>query len=272
MFDLYLIPIGALIGAFGSAVGAGGGFLVVPLLLYLYPDDPIETLNAVAIAFVFFRSISAALAFARQKRIDYRSGLIFAAATVPFAALGSYAVQFIDASSFRGVLGAALIVLAAYTFFAKLTPPSKRESGRAHMKRALTDAEGNAYRYAYRLDIAALSSAAIGFAANFLGIGGGVVRMPVLVRWLRFPVHIAVATSQFALLFSAFAGVAVHLGSGNLLPNLDRIAYLASGAVAGALAGALFAKKSKAVVLMRLLVAALAIVGAQLIIGSASAR
>ena len=35
MLDAYLILLGALIGAFGSAVGAGGGFLVVPLLMYL---------------------------------------------------------------------------------------------------------------------------------------------------------------------------------------------------------------------------------------------
>ncbi len=267
MLDAYLILLGALIGAFGSAVGAGGGFLVVPLLMYLYPDDSIEVVNAIAIAIVFLRSLSAAAAFGRQKRIDYRSGWLFAAATAPFAALGSYAIQFVDASHFRLLLGLALLGLAAQTFFAKLSKPRRKETRYANIRRELIDAEGTRYRYAYRLDAAVASSAVIGFAANFFAVGGGVLRMPALVQWLRFPAHIAVATTQFALVFSSFAGVAVHLSSGALVPHLTQTVYLALGAVAGAQFGAWFAKKSKEVVLMRLLVAALVIIGVQLIMG-----
>ncbi len=265
MLDAYLILLGALIGAFGSAVGAGGGFLVVPLLMFLYPNDSIEVVNAIAIAIVFFRSLSAAAAFGWQKRIDYRSGWIFAAATAPFAALGSYAIQFVDASHFRLLLGLALIGLAVQTFFAKLS--KRKETRHANVRRELIDADGTRYRYAYRLDAAVASSAVIGFIANFFAVGGGALRMPALVQWLRFPAHIAVATTQFALVFSSFVGVAVHLSSGALVPHLTRTTYLALGAVAGAQFGAWFAKKSKAVVLMRLLVAALVIIGVQLIMG-----
>lgn len=267
MLDAYLILLGALIGAFGSAVGAGGGFLVVPLLMYLYPEDSMEVVNAVAIAMVFFRSLSAVAAFGWQKRIDYRSGWIFAAATAPFAALGSYVIQFVDAGDFRLLLGLALIALAVQTFFAKLSKSRHNETRHANIRRELIDADGTRYRYAYRLDAAVVSSAVIGFTANFFAVGGGALRMPALVQWLRFPAHIAVATTQFALVFSSFAGVAVHMSSGALVPHLARTAYLALGAVAGAQLGAWFAKKSKAIVLMRLLVAALVIIGVQLIMG-----
>ena len=186
MLDIIFIPIGALIGAFGSAVGAGGGFLIVPLLIYLYPNEPIEAVNAIAIAVIFLRSLSAVAAFARQKRIDYRSGWIFAVATMPFAAFGSYAVRFVDAGQFRRLLGLALIGLAVQTFLARRKKRSRKESAKADIRRELVDADGTLYRYAYRLDASVALSSVIGFTANFFGVGGGVLRMPALVQWLRF--------------------------------------------------------------------------------------
>ena len=77
-----LVALGLGVGAVGTLVGAGGGFLLTPVLLLVYPHDPPQTITAISLAAVWANSTSGSLAYARQRRIDYRSGLVFGAATL----------------------------------------------------------------------------------------------------------------------------------------------------------------------------------------------
>jgi len=79
---LWLIPTGFLIGAYGTLIGAGGGFILVPLLLLFYPNESPDTIASISLAVVFFNAFSGTIAYARLKRVDYGSGLILSAATV----------------------------------------------------------------------------------------------------------------------------------------------------------------------------------------------
>jgi uncharacterized membrane protein YfcA len=88
MFDipinyLWLLPLGILIGVFGTLIGAGGGFILVPILLLLYPDEQTELITSISLAVVFFNALSGTWAYSRMGRIDYKSGIMFAAATIP---------------------------------------------------------------------------------------------------------------------------------------------------------------------------------------------
>jgi uncharacterized membrane protein YfcA len=47
---LWLIPLGFVIGAYGTLIGAGGGFVLVPILLLLYPQAAPETLTSISLA------------------------------------------------------------------------------------------------------------------------------------------------------------------------------------------------------------------------------
>jgi hypothetical protein len=67
----------------------GGGFILTPVLLLLYLHDSAQTLIAISLAAVFFNAASGSAADARQRRIDYRSGLVFALATLPGAIGGA---------------------------------------------------------------------------------------------------------------------------------------------------------------------------------------
>jgi uncharacterized protein len=78
-----LALIGLGVGAFGTLIGAGGGFILTPILLLLYPHDSAQTLTAISLAAVFFNAASGTTAYARQRRIDYRNGVVFALATLP---------------------------------------------------------------------------------------------------------------------------------------------------------------------------------------------
>ena len=83
-----LTILGLAIGAYGTLIGAGGGFILMPLLLLVYPKDPPQTLAAISLIVVFFNAASGSLAYARMKRIDYRSGLLFSSVGIPGAILG----------------------------------------------------------------------------------------------------------------------------------------------------------------------------------------
>jgi hypothetical protein len=123
----------------------------------------------------------------------------------------------IPRQAFAVMFGAILIGIALYTMWsagrtAVIRPPLY---GRFVVRRVMPGAEeGATFQYSYNLWYGVLSSAAIGLLSSLLGIGGGVFQVPVVINLLRFPVHIATATSQFVLLFMSGEG-AVHLLHGH---------------------------------------------------------
>ncbi|HMS60470.1 MAG TPA: TSUP family transporter, partial [Tepidiformaceae bacterium] len=78
---LLLVPLGVAVGAFGTLVGAGGGFVLVPVLLLLYPDRDPETITSMSLFVVWANATSGTLAYVRQRRVDYFSGIWFAIGT-----------------------------------------------------------------------------------------------------------------------------------------------------------------------------------------------
>ena len=80
---LELAPLGFLIGAYGTLVGAGGGSVLVPALLFLLPGESSATITAISLAVVFFNAYSGTVAYARMGRIDVRAGAVLTLASVP---------------------------------------------------------------------------------------------------------------------------------------------------------------------------------------------
>src|SRR5262249_61487805 len=103
---LALLGIG--VGAFGTIVGAGGGFILTPVLLLVYPHDSPQTITAIGLVAVFCNAGSGSAAYAHQRRIDYRSGLAFAAAALPGAVLGALAVGLLPRQAFDGLMALLL--------------------------------------------------------------------------------------------------------------------------------------------------------------------
>ncbi|HST24538.1 MAG TPA: sulfite exporter TauE/SafE family protein [Gaiellaceae bacterium] len=253
---LGLLGIG--VGAFGTLVGAGGGFILTPVLVLLYPHDSPQTLTAISLAVVFFNAASGSLAYARQGRIDYHSGLVFGAATIPGAIGGALAVGVTPRRVFDLVMAIVLVTLACWLVLGKVGENGR--NGRTGQARALTDRSGRHYVYRVPLRLGGLYSLAVGFFSSFLGIGGGVIHVPVLVRALGFPTHIATATSHFVLAQMAGAGTLTHVVAGSFSHGhgLRRTAALSVGVVLGAQAGALTSLRLNAAVIEWLLALALA--------------
>jgi uncharacterized membrane protein YfcA len=101
----WLLPLGLLIGAFGTLIGAGGGFILVPILLLVYPNEKTEFVTSISLAVVFFNALSGSFAYARMKRVDYKSGIIFSIATIPGAILGALSTAYVPRRAFDLIFG-----------------------------------------------------------------------------------------------------------------------------------------------------------------------
>ncbi|MBJ7593700.1 MAG: sulfite exporter TauE/SafE family protein [Candidatus Dormibacteraeota bacterium] len=123
----------------------------------------------------------------------------------------------------------------------------------------LTDRGGTTYRYSVRTRRGVAYSVGVGFISSFLGIGGGVIHVPLLVRALGFPVHVATATSHFVLANMAAVGTVTHIAAGSFAggTGIHRAIALSLGVVGGAQVGAWLSQRTKSVIIQRLLAVAL---------------
>ena len=235
---ILLALLGVGVGAFGTIVGAGGGFILTPLLLVLYPHDSAETITAIGLVAVFFNAGSGSLAYARQRRIDYRSGVVFATATLPGAIAGALAVGLLPRRAFDGLMAILLTAMALWLTIGG-RGPARTPRGRL-VERVLTDRAGHTFRYRVALRRGAIYSLGVGFVSSLLGIGGGIIHVPILVRALGFPTHLATATSHFVLAIMSGAGSITHVLGGSFAQGhgLRRAAILAVSVAIGAQAGA----------------------------------
>ena len=261
------VLLGMIAGGLGTLIGAGGGFVLTPLLLLLDPDAPPKEVTSISLAVVFFNAISGSLAYARMRRIDYRTGFTFAVATIPGAILGALATRALERGLFDILFGTLLVTIAVYIAVRRVVerPPSL-EQRRGWRHRSLTDAYGRLYEYSFNINLGLVISFGVGFLSSLLGVGGGIIHVPAMVQLLSFPVHIATATSLFILLTTSLAGTLTHIWQQDLAGNVLRIMFIAIGVIAGAQGGARLANRLRGPVIIRLLAAALASVGIRLIL------
>jgi len=262
----WLLIIGFGVGTFGTLVGAGGGFLLVPLLALLEPALPAESITAISLAVVAMNATSGAIAYARQRRIDYRSGVAFAIATLPGSIAGALLTRTVSRSAFDAIFAVLLIALALFIVVSHEDEPEDAPEGGGwgHVLRQLTDRSGTDYRYRVNLPLGIALSLGVGFVSSFLGIGGGVIHVPALVGLLRFPPHIATATSHFVLAIMATVGTGTHVVAGDFGALGWQTLELGVGAVAGAQLGARLSGRVHGVVIVRVLALSLVFVGLRL--------
>jgi uncharacterized membrane protein YfcA len=179
---------------------------------------------------------------------------------VPGAVLGAIVTGHLARRTFDMILGAAIIGVAVFILVAsrKSRPPGTTESSPGKPGK-------DPGRVRYNLPLGILISLVVGFVSSLLGIGGGIIHVPALVFLLKFPVHIATATSHFVLAITAATGTAVHAWNGVFQHGLRRTAALAAGVVMGAQVGARVSKHAPNVMILRGLAVALIVVGVRII-------
>lgn len=259
--------LGFAVGAFGTLVGAGGGFVLVPVLLLVYPDKDPEQITAISLLVVCANAASGSLAYGLQKRIDFRSAWWFIIGTFPGAVAGAIAVGYVPRRLFDAIFALLLAGVGLYLLIRRHNPAIVAPvQGRGVVRRTIRDIHGNTFTYSYHLWKGVLISTAVGFISSLLGIGGGIIHVPIMATMLHFPVHIAAATSHFVLMFMAAEGTAVHFAQGVLGWDraLAEALLLAAGAIPGAQVGARLAHRLHGGIILRALAGALILVAMRL--------
>ena len=267
-YYLELVALGIGVGCYGTLIGAGGGFVLMPVLLLLYPNQSADLLTSISLAVVFFNALSGSEAYALLKRIDYRSGLMFSIATIPGAVLGALNTAYVPRRLFDLIFGVLLLAAAVFLSW----KPRRRAMGQksvsaGHLRtvRRLTDAHGLKYEYEFKSSLGVAISVMVGYVSSFLGIGGGIIHVPALCYLLNFPVHIATATSHFILAIMALTGTVVHILTGTFAHGVHRTIALAIGVVLGAQVGARLSERVRGNWIIRGLAMALGIVGLRIL-------
>lgn len=260
---IWLLPVGVILGGLGTLVGAGGGFLLVPLLALVYPHDEPDTIASISLAVVCFNATAGTISYARMGRVDYRAGIAFAIATVPGALLGATTTTILPRWAFDLLLGTALLGVSAWLFW---KPRATHEADRDAPAAVPATAPNDAATPRPPLRLGMLLSTGVGYISSLLGIGGGIIHVPVLVHLLRFPVHVATATSHFVLAFMAGAGTVVHIFGGGFQHGVRRTIILGLGVVVGAPLGAALSARLHGDWIIRGLALALAVVAVRLLI------
>ena len=168
------------------------------------------------------------------------------------------------------LLGLALLALCISLFRGTDPPPNatspEEESDPSLTERHIVDSSGRVYHYRFRYKMGIWMSTGVGFFASFFGIGGGPINVPLMIRFLRIPVYIATATSQFVLLINTSVAVLVHYFLDNMHTMGDVILPLVIGVVSGAQIGAVVSGKLKSATITRIFVVLLALVSVRLLL------
>ena len=277
---LTLSAVGFITGVFGVLVGAGGGFILVPILRIFFPDIEPAVVSGTVLALVAANSISGAFAYRYMRVVDKRSAYLFAAAAIP----GSVIAPFVLKQALAGLpgiydtaFGLILVILALRLATQQLDTGRHSRLSRARSRRRsfidpqtlrrrrITAESGETYRYRLHESWAILINFVLGFISSFFGIGGGFLRTPILVYAFGFPVQVAVATSIFALSFYTTAGAATHAIIGNI-EWFPTFIFTGIGLVTGGQIGARLSGKVRGPWIMRILMLVILIMGVQLVI------
>lgn len=253
---MLLIAIGFFVGTVGTLIGVGGGFVLIPILLMLFPEANHVWISSVSMWVVAMNATSGSITYYVRDKVHLRAALAFILASLPGSILGVWIERFVSRSAFELIFGIAVILYALVLFFRN----SKIEPGiELHSRSQLN------FGFFWK---GCLISFFVGFMASFFGIGGGVVHVPLLSHVLGFPVHLATGTSHSILAITAWFTTALHLYNGDIQISDPIIWKLGLSAVVGAQLGARLSSRVSGQVILKILAVALVMVGVRLIFPS----
>jgi uncharacterized membrane protein YfcA len=267
--ETVLLPVFALlVGILASMLGIGGGVFIVPALqlLPLSLDFSPQMAAGTSLAVILFTALSSTAGYTRQKRIDYRLGLLFAVVTVPGALVGAMAAEVVPEELLILIFALFLLYVASRMMFTYSAGIFKLQMNRGGdcPTRSLTDSDGKVFEYFADLKRGLPMGFLAGFFSGLLGIGGGTLMVPTLHFVLCCPIHLAVATSAFIMIFTSISGVTTHLLLGNV--QLEYALLLSVGVIAGAQIGAYVSKRTSSKTLRRIFGIVLAIISLRMIL------
>jgi len=228
-----------------SMIGIGGGVLYVPILLAF--DFPFYQAATISLFIIMALSISSSLVYYRVQLIDWKLALIIEPLTAIMSLMGGYYSSFIQIKELK-ILFILVLIVSGYFMIKPIKEIqdkfiNQRKWG--YWLRKFGEEE-----YSVNLLIGLPITALAGIVAGLLGIGGGVIIVPLLVLLLGVPMKIAVGTSCFMAGITALFGFWGHYFTGHFEPKIALI--LALVVFAGAQAGSRISIKVDKILLKKI--------------------
>lgn len=257
-------------GVFGAMLGLGGGLIIIPVLTILFKVSMKEAIAA-SIVTVVATSTSAAVVYVEKHFVNVRLGMTLEMATTIGALLGAFTVASLSPSMLR-LLFAVLLVYTAYNM---ATKAGKEKGGpdavyeqlphdatQEHIDAALANG-----RVAYRvknIPTGIVASLGAGAISGLLGVGGGIIKVPVMKLAMGVPMRVAIATSNFMIGVTAATSALIYFSRGMINPFVTAPCVL--GVLLGAQIGTRLVRKVNIKVLTWLFIAVIAVTAVQMVI------
>ncbi len=245
---LLALMLGLAIGTLAAFLGIGGGVLFVPTLMFVFGFNVKNAIGTSLMA-VLITCFSSVAVYAKHKKIWYRLGIILEGASVPGAFFGAYFAYIAPEYVLRAIF-------TLFLFFMAINMLRKEK----HIRIAERDNDNGSRKEI--IHALALSFIA-GFLSASLGIGGGVLKVPIMVMSLNIPIHYAVGTSVFMIVITASAGLIQHMLYGHV--NMLYGILLGIGSSIGAQIGARISLRTKPIVLRRVFGVLLIVLGMRML-------
>lgn len=252
---LYLAGIGFLVGILGGFFGVGGGFIAGPFMFLI--GVPMNFVVGTDLAHMTGKSIVASRRHRVLGHVDIKLGFIMVIGTVIGVEIGAQLVELLtNTGNVDQVIGWAyvfiLLLIGSFTFIESvkavrlirteriLARDAVGFSGLAQRVHGIQIPPMISFPSSGIVSISLWSVLGVGLLsgllAGFLGVGGGFVRMPLLVYVLGVPTHVAIGTDLFEIVFSAGYGTLTHAIKGNV--DILMALVMNTGAAIGAQIGA----------------------------------
>ena len=235
MAQAFLIFIVALsVGGLGSMLGIGGGVLLIPLLTGLF-DVPIKTAIGASIVSVIATSSAAGAVYVGRGLAHTRLSMVLEIATSAGALAGGITAVLLSPNLLAGLF-AVLLFYVAY---------SMRHLSRKEAPVALTGLLDTCFTDPFTGEVVnyGVHNITKGMGASFLagnvsgllGIGGGIIKVPIMSLVMGVPLRAAIATSNFMIGITAATSAVIYYQRGYLDPSIAIPTAL--GVLVGAQAG-----------------------------------
>jgi uncharacterized membrane protein YfcA len=208
-----LEDLSLLMAAFVAALfGQGGGVLYTPLQVWNGVD--FHSAAPISLFLIMIISISSTLVFRKAHQVDWKTALAMEAPTTLGAFFGGILSKYVPSHIL--VLILSVLLLPAGWFM--LHPPKEtiHRHRSAHPSRWVWQRSMHGETYQLDLRLMAPVMMSVGLLTSMVGIGGGALKVPLMVLLFGIPVPIAIGSSAFMVGLTAAAGLLGHISAGGL--------------------------------------------------------
>lgn len=257
------IVVGICVGIIVGLLGAGGGILSVPILVYLLGQSPH---NAAAGSLLIVGATSLIALIGRRKEVHWKQGAVFGALSITGSFIGSFLNSLVSPNLLMYLFSSLLVVVAGLMF--RKAAKEKNEAGgnatgRKQQKKSPNPdghnqvcnrpPQGNenspsSKSHLHHWITIIFAAVLIGVLTGFFGVGGGFAVVPALTLIMHFDMKEASATSLLVMVIASLAGLAARMGTAIQIDYLSVLPFAFASMIGGPI-GASLTRKTKSTTL-----------------------